>query len=89
MSTSDRLQKIEAKVRQMERTLGLDNPQVRPQTCHSVLLAYVHSSHVPALHQLRQPQAAKMVCCMLTRQKGPHAGPGQPAGTPANLPKQA
>ena len=52
MSTSDRLQKIEAKVRQMERTLGLDNPQVRPQTCHNVLLAYVHSSHVPALHQL-------------------------------------
>ena len=30
MSTSERLQRIEAKVRQMEHTLGLDNPQVRP-----------------------------------------------------------
>lgn len=28
MSTSDRLQRIEAKVRRMEQTLGLDNPQV-------------------------------------------------------------
>ena len=29
MSTRERLQRIEAKVRQMEQALGLDNPQVR------------------------------------------------------------
>lgn len=28
LSTRERLQRIEAKVRQMEQTLGLDNPQV-------------------------------------------------------------
>ena len=28
MSTRERLQRIEAKVRQMEQALGLDNPQV-------------------------------------------------------------
>ncbi len=43
MSTRERLQRIEAKVRQMEQALGLDNPQVGVfQDTHSTRFIACH-----------------------------------------------
>ena len=46
MSTRERLQRIEAKVRQMEQALGLDNPQVNHLAFGHILAST--PSHIPA-----------------------------------------
>ena len=48
MSTRERLQRIEAKVRQMEQALGLDNPQVSQAAPD--MLSPCASSHLTGRH---------------------------------------